>query len=140
MGTRSLTVFKDGKSEIVVMYRQMDGYPSEHGKDLANFFKNIHMVCGLVWGDERKVANGIGCLAAQVVAHFKEGPGDFYLHKARTRNIGEEYIYIITGKNGEQPVMEIFTDVYEKKPRQIFKGTGQQFLDNFDEIVKENQE
>ena len=39
MGTRSLTTFIDNntKEEIVVMYRQYDGYPGGHGRDLLNF-------------------------------------------------------------------------------------------------------
>lgn len=39
MGTRSLTVFIDehNDKEIVVMYRQMDGYPEGHGQDLVDF-------------------------------------------------------------------------------------------------------
>ena len=39
MGTRSLTTFIDDhtEEEIVVMYRQYDGYPEGHGRDLVNF-------------------------------------------------------------------------------------------------------
>jgi hypothetical protein len=38
------------------------------------------MVNGL-GSDSTAVANGPGCLAAQIVAHFKDGPGDIYLHR-----------------------------------------------------------
>ena len=41
----------------------------------------------------------MGCLAAQVVAHFKEEPGRFYLYPAGTRNCGEEYIYTLYDGN-----------------------------------------
>ena len=37
----------------------------------------------------------MGCLSAQIVAYLKEAPGDFYLHSAGTRDIGEEFIYTL---------------------------------------------
>jgi hypothetical protein len=33
MGTKSNTIFYDGKSRIANMYRQYDGYPQGHGLD-----------------------------------------------------------------------------------------------------------
>jgi hypothetical protein len=140
MGTRSLTVFKEGKSEIVVMYRHMDGYPSGHGKDLAEFLKDINIVNGVTWGDDHKIANGMGCLAAQVVAHFKKEPGDIYLYKAKTRGVDEEFIYVITGKESKKPKIEVLANTYRNEPRRLFKGSGQQFLDQLEEIEKANQE
>ena len=97
MGTRSLTVFNNemDNSEIVVLYRQYDGYPTGHGRDLLSFLNNMEIVNGISNNEERKIANGMGCLSAQVVAYLKEAPGDFYLHSAGTRDIGEEFIYTL---------------------------------------------
>jgi|TARA_R100000656_G_scaffold98828_2_gene71727 hypothetical protein len=97
MGTRSLTTFIDdhNDNEIVVMYRQMDGYPETHGKELVEFLDDMHIVNGIRINDERKIANGISCLAAQTVAHFKDGVGHIYLYSAGLRDCGEEYIYTI---------------------------------------------
>ena len=97
MGTRSLTVFNNewDDSEICVLYRQSDGYPEGHGIDLLNFLKNMNIVNGISIGESRRISNGMDCLAAQVVAHFKTGPGGFYLHSAGTRDIGEEFIYTL---------------------------------------------
>lgn len=90
MGTRSLTyvyeTYKNDKGQpvsepLVCMYRQFDGYPSGHGADLAEFLNGMTVVNGLGLEENRKVANGMGCLAAQLVAFFKDGPGGFYLHK-----------------------------------------------------------
>lgn len=39
------------------------------------------------------VANGMSCLAAQVIAHFKTEPGRFYVHPAGTRDVGESFVY-----------------------------------------------
>ena len=47
MGTRSLTTFleEDG-TEIAVLYRQMDGYPTGHGQDLKDFLLPFTVVNG----------------------------------------------------------------------------------------------
>lgn len=119
MGTRSLTVFRDEeKKEICVLYRQYDGYPKGHGKDLLDFLKDGQGVNGFGNSDSKQF-NGMGCLAAQVVAHFKKGVGDFYIYPAGARDAWEEYIYFIdykkSGDDGKwQPVVTCF-DVYEDK-------------------------
>jgi len=97
MGTRSLTVFNNemDNSEIVVLYRQYDGYPTGHGRDLLSFLNNMEIVDGISNTEKRRIANGMGCLSAQIVAYLKEAPGDFYLHSAGTRDIGEEFIYTL---------------------------------------------
>jgi len=113
MGTRSLTVVKeqewkteDGEiipaKEIMVMYRQMDGYPEGHGAELVNAFGDIKICNG--YGTEQssgKWANGMGCLAAQVVAHFKTEIGGIYLEPSGTRDSGEEYVYTLYPKTLE---------------------------------------
>lgn len=74
MGTRSLTHFEHNGEILCTVYRQMDGYPEGHGKDLAEFLSGYKIVNGINMEDDRvcpKLANGMGCLAAQVIAHFK---------------------------------------------------------------------
>lgn len=103
MGTRSLTVFAGpGGKEIVVMYRQCDGYPSGHGKELLERFGETRIVNGIRGDEPEPFANGMGCLAAQAVEHFKKahGAGGIYLHGAGTRNCGEEYLYTV-GQAGD---------------------------------------
>lgn len=97
MGTRSLTVVadKDG-SEYMVLYRQYDGYPEGMGRDIVEKFGEFEIVNGFSPnGDNGKHANGLACLAGQIVAHFKQGIGQFYLEKPNTRGYCEEYIYYI---------------------------------------------
>ena len=42
MGTRSITVVYDEYNDkpVVCMYRQFDGYPSGHGRELAEILKD----------------------------------------------------------------------------------------------------
>ena len=127
MGTRSLTVFTEstskGDREIVVMYRQMDGYLKGHGIELASFLSPYVIVNGFASGDNRRIANGMGCLAAQTIAHFKEGVGNIYLHPAGTRDIGEEFIYYVIG-NERFLIVEVYeTDWMSDPYRTIQKDT-----------------
>jgi len=97
MGTRSLTVFCDeDHAEIAVLYRQFDGYLLGHGAELKNFLDGFCIVDGYGCDTPQKSANGMNCLATQAVTHFKDGIGNFYLHAAGSRDMGEEYIYTIS--------------------------------------------
>ena len=94
MGTRSLTYVYDVKTPVVCMYRQYDGYPSGHGKELAEFLFDGKLVNGIPSGAKGKLFNGMGCLAAQMVAAFKDGAGGFYLyHTDLNQDSWQEYEY-----------------------------------------------
>lgn len=98
MGTRSLTFVYDGETPIINMYRQYDGYPTGHGAELAEFLAPFEMVNGIsVRADkqERKIANGMGCLAAQLVSNFKQEAGQFYLYPTSAVDCGQDYEYHI---------------------------------------------
>ena len=122
MGTRCLTVINDDDlmEEICVIYRQHDGYPRGHGLELYNFLDKFYIVNGIGLNDERKIANGMSCLAAQLIAHFKEGAGSIYIHQAGTRDIGEAYIYVITYDSEKDKIVVEVDDVGSNTP--TFKG------------------
>jgi hypothetical protein len=134
MGTRSLTyVFDTYKQDngtekhvpLVCLYRQYDGYLEGHGLELAEFLTPFTMVNGLGADDGTKVANGMGCLAAQMVAHFKDGPGQFYIHAPELdQDCGQEYEYHVfcdrvvvysIGSNNNNVVFEgTWTELFQK--------------------------
>jgi len=92
MGTRSLTFVYDGDKPIINMYRQFDGYPSGHGSELADFLKGFEIVNG--YGEVKpKIANGMGCLAAQLIANFKQSVGGFYIHAVTDTDCWQDYEY-----------------------------------------------
>jgi hypothetical protein len=105
MGTRSLTrifnTYKDEnknkqvKVQLVNMYRQYDGYPSGMGADLSEFLNSGKVVNGISSNEQQRVFNGSGCLAAQMIAHFKEGAGGIYIEPISAKNCGQEYEYEI---------------------------------------------
>jgi hypothetical protein len=138
MGTRSLTTFidtyekkdgKQGKTKIVTMYRQFDGYPDGHGMELADFLNKGKMVNGIGLDETELVYNGMGCLAAQAIAHFKDGPGNFYLYRGGTINCWEEYRYEVINNGVRNPLILRCYDVYKKK--WIFSGTPAEFIEKF---------
>ena len=98
MGTRSLTIINDEQGkEIVVIYQQFDGHPSGVGKTLHELLKDMKVINGIS-GDARMGthANGMTCLAAQLVAARKDEIGNVYLCPAGTRDCWEEYRYHIS--------------------------------------------
>ena len=101
MGTRSLTFVYEDNKPIVNMYRQFDGYPSGHGAELAEFLSGGKIVNGLRFGEEGKFFNGMGDLAAQLVANFKKESGGFYLYPVTAKDCGQDYEYHILNIDGE---------------------------------------
>ena len=112
MGTRSLTfVYEDGHPgestpKLVCMYRQYDSYPTGHGAELAEF---------LLKGEH----NGMGCLAASMIAHFKKSVCGFYIHPVDSENCSQEYEYHISENS-----VTIFEMGYTGENKKvIFDGT-----------------
>ena len=93
MGTRSLTfVYNEHNEPILNLYRQYDGYIAGHGAELAEFLAGKKLVNG--FGKESNdIANGMGCLAASLVAHFKDTVGGFYIHSVTSTDCGQDYEY-----------------------------------------------
>ena len=113
MGTRSLTyVIDDNKrTKIINMYRQFDGYPSGHGAELAEFLNSFQEITnGFGFNETRKIANGMGCLAAQLVANFKKEHGGFYLYPTKCDDCGQ---VVVKSGWGEKET--------------LFKGTWKEF-------------
>lgn len=118
MGTRCLTKVYDDGAEVITMYRQFDGYLEGHGQELADFLRDFRIVNGITMedaGSKQPVANGMGCLAAQIVAHFKAAHllGGFYLYPQGSTDCGEEYIYHVTLEDNMLHLR--VTDVYKKE-------------------------
>ncbi len=119
MGTRSLTfVYDEQRKPIINMYAQYDGYPSGHGAELAEFLTPLILVNGIPVGrDNSTMANGMGCLAAQLVAKFKVGCGGHYLYPTTVKDCGQDYEYhiyankvVVKNYNGNEMFSGSWTD------------------------------
>lgn len=131
MGTRSLTFVYNYDKPVMCLYRQYDGYQTGHGKQLAEFLNSIEAVTNGISGTEtRRIANGMDCLAAQIVAHFKRGVGDFYLLATDTEDAHQEFEYHVY----EDKVL-----VKDYRGVVIFKGSWSEFgeycQDNYQDVA-----
>ena len=116
MGTRSLTFVYDGDVPLINIYRQYDGYPSGHGHELAQFLDSKTLVNG--YGEQNSVeANGMGCLAAQLIVQLKHGVGGIYIYPVSSTGCFQDYEY------------HVYEDkVIVKDPTAvIFEGTWEDF-------------
>jgi hypothetical protein len=120
---------------VLNMYRQCDGYPSGIGTELYEFLKDIKMVNGIsVTKDNGKVANGAECLAAQIVAHFKDGPGGIYLHHPSSKDCGQEYEYYITADESGITVKVMESGWTGHRAEKLYQGD----LEGFGKFCAEN--
>ena len=120
MGTRSLTYVYEGETPIICMYRQFDGYLEGHGQELANFLNELTIGNGISGKPELfTFANGMGCLAAQMIVNFKKSPGGFYIYPVELNQAcWQEYEYHVYEK---QVVVKNPTEV-------IFEGSYEEFM------------
>lgn len=138
MGTRSLTYVYDGplvdgdveQKPIVCMYRQYDGYPSGHGQELTEFLSKMTVTNGYNSTQEAPTwANGMGCLAAQLVARFKEGIGGIYLQEPTLgQDSGQEYEYHIYTADGENIRVKIVDVAFSGPNTDLFDGSATEAL------------
>ena len=134
MGTRGLTkVFDENGEQLINLYRQYDSYPTGHGAELAEFLSSGRMVNGLNGIGKVKQFNGAGCLAAQLVTHFKQSAGGFYIYPVTTEDCGQDYEYEIHTADGELRIKIIdcgcnmFGLTQSNTYKTIFEGNLKQF-------------
>ena len=116
MGTRCLTFVYVGNVPVINIYRQFDGYPSGHGHELAQFLNSKTLVNG--YKDKNSAeANGMGCLAAQLIVQLKHGVGGIYIYPVASTDCFQDYEYHVYENN-----------VIVKDPTAvIFEGTWEEF-------------
>ena len=138
MATRALINFVDREDGVsfsehpgvdkihVQIYNHYDGYPSGLGVTLADYLQDFTVVNGLSTGQGR-VANGIGCLAAQTVKYLKDEPGQIYLHKPGKRD-WEDYEYFVWCKEGHG----VWISIFDYNDNCIFVGKPDKLITKFE--------
>ena len=141
MATRALINFVDREDGVsfsehpgvdkihTQIYHHYDGYPSGLGVTLAYYLRPFTVVNGLgnSYDGERKVANGMGCLTAQLIAALKEEPGNVYIDYPDTDRDDAEFTYYIWGCYDKDIWMSIF-DLHNEC---IFVGMPQQLIEKY---------
>jgi hypothetical protein len=101
MSTPQITHIKDEKGRIICsLYGHWDGDPECYGKKLIKFLSGFTITKGV--GDVNnngKEANGMGCLTAQLVAHFKTEVGNFYMLPPGAEEWSPDYSYTVSCSN-----------------------------------------
>ena len=137
MATRSLVRFAKREEGVsfsehperveVQVYKHYDGYPSGHPTQLAEFLKDFKIVNGL-GQDTYRTANGLGCLAAQYIAAFKQDAGDLYVENPDVEHMDIEYITYVWGDYGKG----IWMSIFDIEDGCIFVGKPQELIDKYE--------
>lgn len=100
MTSATIKIHRDGKRTrpVAVIYQHNDGYFDELGKTLQKFLRDMVVVNGISIYTPKKAANGMGCLAAQLIVHLKKGIGNIYLCEGCDQSQYKYDIYL--NKNG----------------------------------------
>ena len=109
------------------MYHHYDGYPSGLGVKLASYLDGFNVVNGISLDLQGLIANGMGCLAAQLVGHLKEEPGNVYLQKPR--ELGwEDYQYFIWVKEYN----DLWISIFNHKDECVFVGKPNKLINKYE--------
>jgi len=112
---------------IVDIYHHWDGYPEGLGVTLGWYLSGKRVVNGIGSEDnEDLIFNGMGCLAASLVAKLKDGPGNVYI-ESRESHSWIDYYYYIWGDEGKSVYISIFSN-----DECIFVGEPEDLLDKYD--------
>ena len=111
MGTRSTTTIKDEAGRtLVTLYRQYDGYPTGHGQQLADFLAARTVINGFGNQTAETHANGMGCLAAQLISYFKgDQIGNIYV---TCKGDSQEYNYTVYLNEDGELAMKCESEYY----------------------------
>ena len=131
MGTRSTThILDENGNRLLCIYQQFDGYiEGGVGEKLIRLLEDRVVVNGYTMDDkERRNFNGMSCLAADVVAHFKDGIGGAYIQALDEDYVGS-YDYTIScigdGKDSKPQRLKIKMQSYGEV---VYDG----LIDDFD--------
>ena len=109
------------------IYKHYDGFPERLGVTLASYLKGYDISNGIPRGVQGPIANGIGCLSAQLVSYLKDDPGNVYLQPPRNIDM-EDYVYYIWVKENEEVIISIFDCEDEQC---LFVGNTKKLLNEY---------
>ena len=112
----------------VQIYNHYDSYPEGLGLNLAKFMRDFRVVNGLGSDLPNKIANGMGCLVAQLIANMKDGPGNVYVEKPHKGRDWIDYVYYIwVGDN-----KGIWLSIFDCDDNCIFVGEPYKLIEKYD--------
>ena len=106
---------------IVDIYHHYDGYPEGLGVTLASYLDGWHITNGM-GRDGDTLFNGLGCMAASIVAELKDGPGNVYIEDKDRPHGWLDYEYFVWGDDYKDIWISIFDGdecIFVGKPRKL---------------------
>jgi len=101
MSTSGSIIMHDSNGdEIGNLYSHWDG--DSFGEDVQAFVNTIRLTNGII-PNAQNIANGMSDLAAQVIAHFKTAPGNYYM-ASRNEADQADYVYHLRLVDGKAKV------------------------------------
>ena len=95
------------EKKLISIYNHYDGYPEGLGVILAEYFEDKKITNGL--GDRNApIFNGLGCMAASIIAELKDEPGNVYIEDPNNPHGWIDYEYVIWGDCGKDIWISIF--------------------------------
>jgi hypothetical protein len=137
--------FNEHPEEVYAqIYHHYDSYPDHLGVGIAKFLSDIRVVNGLGSHKGDRLANGMGCLAAQVLTHLKLGrhyglekgkiqEGNVYLDKPGDPHMDVEYTYYIWADYNKDIWISIFSAGLGDNPKCEFVGKPEKLIEKYDE-------
>lgn len=130
MGTRSITHIRENGQTLVSLYIHFDGYPTGVGADILAALDNgqSKLVNGYgVNASSPRIFNGMGCLAAYLIAALKyrtgkdNALGNVYVIPPNTKGLWEEYAYTLNADD-TGPIMLTVEKMYTGKNIPLYHG------------------
>ena len=106
---------------IVSIYNHFDGYPEGLGVTLASYLEDKKITNGL-GKDRYSVFNGLGCMAASIIAELKDEAGQIYIEDPTRPHGWIDYEYYVWGDDGKDIWISIFDGsdcIFVGKPTQL---------------------
>jgi hypothetical protein len=116
------------EKKIVSIYNQYDGYPEGLGVTIASYLDNKTIVNG-IGVDRNTVFNGLGCLAASLIAELKEEAGNVYIDNPDCPHGWLDYEYVVWGNSGKG----IWISIFDYNRNCIFVGKPSKLQNKYEE-------
>ena len=106
---------------MVSIYNHFDGYPEGLGVTLASYLEDKKITNGL-GKDRYSVFNGLGCMAASIIAELKDEAGQIYIEDPERPHSWIDYEYYVWGDDNKDIWISIFNGsdcIFVGKPTQL---------------------
>jgi hypothetical protein len=106
---------------MVSIYNHFDGYPEGLGVKLASYLEDKKITNGL-GKDRYSVFNGLGCMAASIIAELKDEAGQIYIEDPTRPHGWIDYEYYVWGDYNKSIWISIFDSgecIFVGRPRAL---------------------